>query len=93
MLRKMLPQEFDEDADSVDEMSTYEFYLEKNGKFDGENLGKIVGKPDSNPAVRTSRLPFRRNLASTFRPIVVSRITSFVSQEAKHMLSYQHMLS
>ena len=80
-LREMLPQEFDEDADSVDEMSTYEFYLEKNGKFDGENLGTIVGKPDSNPAVRAARLPFRRNLASIFRPIVASRVTSFVNKD------------
>jgi hypothetical protein len=33
-LKSLLPSEFDQDIDSVDESPTYEFYLEKNGNYD-----------------------------------------------------------
>ena len=37
-----------EDKDSVDAMTTFEFYLEKNGSV-GEALRTIPGKPEVHP--------------------------------------------
>lgn len=71
------PTNFDEDMDSVDNESTYEFYLEKSGTF--EAIGSIPGKPDIDPAIMADRLPTREKLARITGPIQ-ARILPFINQ-------------
>jgi hypothetical protein len=74
----LLPRDFDRDKDSVDDESTFEFYLEKNGTFDF--IANIPGKPDIDPAVMAARLPARAALAEILRPIMESRIAPYVNE-------------
>ena len=76
-LRALLPQSFDEDKDSVDLETTFEFYLEKHGSFD--TIGGIPGKPDAEQAVLRAREPARAALAALLRPIVRERVAPFVN--------------
>ena len=75
-----LPREdFDVDADSVDAMATFEFYLEKNGSV-GEALRSIPGKPEQrDAAVLERRRPARERLAAITGPIFRERLTPFVN--------------
>jgi hypothetical protein len=78
LIISLLPRDFDRDKDSVDDESTFEFYLEKNGSFDF--IADIPGKPDNDPAVLAARMPARTALAAVVRPIMQSRIVPFVNQ-------------
>jgi TPR repeat protein len=77
-LRSLLKDaELDTDPDSVDNLSTHEFYLERSGSFEG--IAKISGKPDKLPAVYNRRLPIRERLAEVVRPIMSERILPLVN--------------
>lgn len=68
---------FDEDLDTVDDMPTYEFYLERNGDFSG--IRGISGKSDANLETFSERLPIRERLEAVVRPILSNRIIPFVN--------------
>lgn len=70
--------EFDADADTVDGMSTHEFYLERHGGYSATHLSSLTEKPDVDERVRQGRQPVRDALAAITRPIVVDRITPWV---------------
>lgn len=69
---------FDTDADTVDGMSSHEFYLERHGGFGRTHLEPLSAKPDADRAVRQGREPLRAALAEIARPIVDRRITPWV---------------
>lgn len=70
--------EFDEDSDSVDRMSTHEFYLESSGGIDA--LASVHGKPDKDAAIFEARRPIRERLAALTRPIIQQRVVPFVNE-------------
>lgn len=70
--------DFDEDSDSVDRMSTHEFYLESSGGIDP--LASVYGKPDRDAAVFEARRPIRERLAALTRPIIQQRVVPFVNE-------------
>jgi hypothetical protein len=69
---------FDEDMDSVDQMTTHEFYVQRNGGI--EPLRHINGKPDELSFVYEKRLPTREKLSAIMSPIIAERIVPFVNQ-------------
>eukprot|EP00940_MAST-03C_sp_MAST-3C-sp2_P003158 g3158.t1 len=68
---------FDEDADTVDEMSTFEFYIEKSG--DQEHLKTIASKPDINAEIRARRKKARDRLKAIVDPVIQDRMIPLVS--------------
>jgi TPR repeat protein len=79
LLAALPHEDFDVDADSVDEMATFEFYLEKNGSV-GEALRSIPGKPEQrDAAVLERRRPARERLAAITGPIFRERLTPFIN--------------
>ena len=66
-------EEFDVDKDTVDKMTTFEFYLQKNGNFD--DLASIPGKP----ALANERLHVRQQLTAITAPIIEERIIPIVN--------------
>lgn len=68
--------DFDADADSVDAMTTHEFYLDAGGF---SRLKAIDGKPDTDAATFRARQPYRDRLAAITRPIIEQRIVPFVN--------------
>lgn len=69
--------QFDEDEDSVDAMTTHEFYLEADGGFN--KLKSINGKPDTDAITFQARKPYRDRLSAITRPIIDNRILPFVN--------------
>ena len=75
---KLLPKEFDRDLDSVDQMATFEFYLEKSGSLDA--ISTIPGKPDEDKAILSERSPTRKKIKKITDPILNERIIPLVNQ-------------
>lgn len=69
---------WDEDADSVDGMSAFEFVLDRRDLFGG--VSSVRGKPDADPAVFKARQPVRDKLLAITGPIIGARLEPLVNQ-------------
>lgn len=79
-IRQAIPSNsvWDEDLDSVDEMATFEFVIERYNAQGG--LRTVPGKPDNNPRIFDQREPTRQRLQQLMRPIISERITPLVNK-------------
>lgn len=78
-LVETLPPAFDEDLDSVDSQTTYEFYLQKSGSV--EAISTIPNKPEMNDKdAMSSRAAARRAALAIAQPILDTRLTPFVNR-------------
>ena len=73
--------EFDSDADTVDGMTSHEFYLERYGGHQPEHFSSLTEKPDAHEEYRRKRAPVRSALADITKPIVEDRITPWVRMQ------------
>jgi len=69
---------WDEDADSVDGMSAFEFVLDRRDLYGG--VESVRGKPDADPAIFKARQPARDKLLGITRPIIGARLEPLVNQ-------------
>jgi len=73
-----IPEELDEDHDSVDGMASFEFVLHRKDMFG--DVRAVGAKPDHDPTVYEARKPVRERLHALTDSIVQERITPMVNE-------------